>query len=168
MAATSWNPKQPRIRATASGGVPEIRVFPEATTSSYKAGALVYLDASNGHVTILGEVGAVIAGIAQKDATGTTSADAPVMIFKPGDDIIMRCYDESDAAEVDADNFKAGFTYDTEIDSDGVAYAEIDTESATANEWVFVAPVLDSAGDSTTEGVFQLELHANQWAAKAE
>ena len=168
MAATSWNPLQPRIRATASGGIPEIRTMAEAAGQSYKAGDLVYLDATNGLVTALAEIGAVIAGIVQEDASGTASTAAHVQLIKPGDDVLIRCYDESDAAEVAANTFKVGFTYDTEVDANIVAYAEIDTEHATTGEWIFIAPVLDASGASTNWGVFQLELHANELAgAKA-
>ena len=168
MAATSWNPKQPRIRATAGGGIPEIRTMKEAASQSYKAGALVYLDSSNGLVTALADGGAVIAGIVQEDASGTVSTAAHVQIIKPGDDVLLICYDESDTAEVLASTYKAGFTYDTEIDANGVAYAEYDNEHATNVQWIFISPVLDAAGASTNWGVFQLELHANELAgAKA-
>jgi hypothetical protein len=168
MAATSWNPKQPRIRATAGGGIPDIRTFAEAASQSYKAGALVYFHASTGLVTALADGGAVIGGIVQEDASTTASTAAHVQIFKPGDEILMICYDESDTAEVSSSTYVPGMTYDTEIDANGVAYAEHDTENATNVQWIFISPVLDSTGTATNWGVFQLELHANQMAgAKA-
>jgi len=156
MAARAWNPACPRIRATASGGVPEIRKFPEAATQSYKAGALVYLDATNGRITLCGDSATLIAGIVQENASGTATTMQAVQLIKPGDEVVFRCYDASDAAEKSSSNFKAGFTYDIE-EIDGVAYAELDSEHATTEELIFICPVYDANGDATNDGVFQVE-----------
>lgn len=155
MAATSWDPLQPRI-IDAAGGVAPIYVFPEAATQSYKAGALVYLDATNGRVTAVANSGTLICGIAQKDASGVTSTNAPVQIIRPGDRLQVSCYDASDAAAKAASNFKAGFTYDIEV-VNGVAYAERDSEHATSEELIFIQPIYDVNGDSTNYGIFQVE-----------
>ena len=159
MAATSWNPKQPRLMPK-NGSIPEIFMFPEAAAQSYKAGALVYLDATNGRVTACADGATLITGIAMKDATTVTSADAPVQIIQPGDLLYITCYDESDGAEVAANTLKAGFTYDLEVDANGVCYAEYDTEHATTEELIFVQPVYDANGDSTNVGIFQVETTA--------
>ena len=159
MAATSWNPKCARIATDAGGGIAPIYKFKEAASQSYKAGALVYLDATNGLVTLVGDSGTLIAGIAQEDASGTTSTAAHVQIIRPGDRVYFTCYDASDAAEKAASNFKAGFTYDIEEIS-GVAYAEFDSGHATSEELIFIQPVYDANGTSTNVGIFQVEATA--------
>lgn len=155
MAATAWNPLQPRV-VDAGGNVAPIFTFPEAATQSYKAGAIVELVA--GAVTACDNAAARILGIAQEDATTTTSEDQDVQIFRPGDFIEMGCVD---AAATDvlvaASGLKAGYTYAIAIDSDGVCNADLNTEHATTEEVVFVQPVYDVLGDSTYRGIFCLE-----------
>lgn len=155
MAASSWNPLQPTIRG-AGGEIPPIYKFPEAATQSYKAGAVV--EAVGGAVTACDNAAARILGIAQADATGTTSADAYVQVTRPGDLIEMGCVD---AAATDvlvaASGLKAGYTYAIAIDGDGVCNADLNTEHATTEEIVFVQPVYDANGDSTYRGIFVLE-----------
>lgn len=159
MAATSWNPKCARIATDAGGGIAPIYSFPEAASQSYKAGALVYLDATNGRVTAVGDSGTLIAGIVQKDASGVTSTAMPVQIIRPGDRLYFTCWDDSDGAEKAASSYKAGFTYDIELVS-GVCYAEYDSENATTEELIFIQPVYDANGDSTNVGIFQVETTA--------
>lgn len=159
MAAQSWDLKQPRIIG-ADGGIAPIYKFPEAASQSYKAGALVYLDATNGRVTACADGATLITGIAQEDASGVTSADAHVQIIRPGDRLLITCYDESDGAEKAASSFKAGFTYDLEVDANGVCYAEYDTEHATTEELIFIQPVYDASGTSTNVGIFVVEATA--------
>ena len=155
MAATSFNPLQPRV-VDAGGNIAPIFVFPEAAVQSYKAGAVVELVA--GAVTACDNAADRILGIAQKDATGTTSADAPVQVFRPSDFIEMGCVD---AAATDvlvaASGLKAGYTYSIAIDSNGVCNADLNTEHATTEEVIFVQPVYDANGDSTYRGIFTLE-----------
>jgi len=152
----AWNKKQPRIRATADGGIAQILPCAEASGQSYKAGYLVYLDATNGLVTECTDSTALIAGIAQVSASGTASTVAPVQIIKPGDEVIFTCYGTTAVAEVAANTFKQGFTYDLE-EINGVCYAEIDSEHATTEELIFLRPIYDVNGDSTNQGVFQVE-----------
>lgn len=161
MAAKSWDPLNPRV-VDAAGGIAPIYKFKEAASQSYKAGALVYLDATNGLVTAVGDSGTLIGGIAQADASGTTSTAAYVQIIRPGDRVIFTCYDASDAATTSASNFKAGFTYDIEEIS-GVSYAEVDSAHATSEELIFIQPVYDATGASTTKGIFQIEATALNW-----
>ena len=151
-----WDPKNPRIQTDAGGGIAPIYEFPEAAGQSYEAGQLVYLDATNGRITEVDDSGTLIAGIAQEAASTTTSTMQAVQIIRPGDRVRFRCYDASDAAETAASNFKAGFTYDIERVS-GIAYAEVDSEHATTEELIFIAPVYDSTGTSTNDGYFQVE-----------
>lgn len=157
MAASSWDRNQPRIRATAAGGIPPIRKFPEAAGQTYKAGALVYLDATNGRITALADSGTKILGIAQEDASTTTSTRQAVQIINPGDEVLFQCWDASDGATVLADTLKAGFTYDVELDANLVSWAEYDSEHATTEELIFLEAVYDVNGTATTWGVFTLE-----------
>lgn len=158
MAATSWDKRQPYIRATAAGGIAPIRRFPEAASQTYKAGAVVYLDATNGRITEIANSGTKILGLVQEDASTTTSTRQAVQIINPGDEVYFLCYDASDAAQVAANTFKAGFTYDIELEAtDLVSYAEIDSEHATTEELIFLEAVYDVNGDSTNWGVFTLE-----------
>ncbi len=161
MAASSWNPKNPRILTDAGGGIAPIYKFKEGTaTQAYKGGALCYLDTSNGRVTgPVADSGDLIGGIAQEDASGTANTVARMQIIRPGDRMVFTCYDASDAAETAASNFKAGLTYDIE-EIDGVCYAEVDSEHATTENLTFIAAVLDSTGTSTNEGIFQVETNS--------
>lgn len=160
MAATSWDPLQPKIRG-AGGEIPPIYVFPEAASQTYKAGSVVELVA--GAVTACDNGAARILGIAQKDATGTTSADAPVQVARPGDLIEMRCVDDiaTDVA-VAASGFSAGQTYAIAIDDNGVCAADLSETNALTEELVFIQPVYDATGASTTRGIFVLESLAVQ------
>jgi len=155
MAATSWNPLQPKIRG-AGGEIPPIYKFPEAATQSYKAGSVVELVA--GKVTACDNGAARILGIAQSDASGTTDADAYVQVARPGDLIEMGCVDDIAAdTPVLASGFSAGQTYAIAIDADGVCNADLSETNALTEELVFVQPVYDATGASTYRGVFVLE-----------
>jgi hypothetical protein len=159
MAASSWNPKCPRIRGDASGRVAPIYSFPEGSTQTYKAGALVYLEASSGQITICADSADIIGGIVQEDATGTAGTSQKVQIVRAGDLVEFTCIDETDDGEVAADTLYAGNTYDIELNS-GVAYAEHDSEHATTENLHFVAPMYDSLGVSTNRGYFTIEINS--------
>ena len=157
MAASSWNPKCPRIRGDASGGIAPIYSFEEfSSTQAFKAGALVYLEAASGQVATCADSADLICGIAQEDATGTQGTAQKVQIIRPGDLVEFTCIDETDDSEVLANTLYAGNTYDIELNS-GVAYAEHDSENATTENLHFVAPIYDSFGVSTTRGYFTIE-----------
>jgi predicted RecA/RadA family phage recombinase len=64
--------------STISGGVYEIRRYPEAASQSFKKGELVYL--ASGKVTICGADPSLILGMAMEDATGTTDTSIAVAI----------------------------------------------------------------------------------------
>lgn len=156
MAASSWNVKNPRILTDAGGGIAPVYEFPEGSSQSYKAGALVYLETSSGQITIDTDSTTLIAGIVQEDASTTQTTKQKVQIIRPGDRMLFTCYDASDAAETSSSNFKAGFTYDIEEVS-GVSYAEVDAAHATTEELIFIQSVYDSLGAATNEGIFQVE-----------
>jgi hypothetical protein len=159
MAASSWNPKNARILTDAGGGIAPVYEFPEGSSQSYKAGALVYLDATNGYITACAASATKIAGIAMQDASTTLNTRQNVQIIRPGDRMTFLCFDDSDDAEVAANTLKPGFTYDIEVDS-GVSYAEHDSENATSEELIFIQAVYDSTGTSTNWGIFQIEATA--------
>ena len=75
--------QNPRIVETASGGLPQLEVLPEAAGQTYKAGQLVYSNA--GAITAVASDPTYVLGIAQTDASGTTSADAEIQIVQPHD-----------------------------------------------------------------------------------
>jgi hypothetical protein len=166
MASSSWNTKNPRILADAAGGIAPVYEFPEGSSQSYKAGALVYLEASSGQITIVTDSTTLIAGIVLEDASTTQTTLQKVQIVRPGDRMVFTCYDASDAAETAADNFKAGLTYDIEEIS-GVSYAEVDSAHATTEELHFIQAVYDAAGASTNQGIFSVETNALNFARSA-
>lgn len=167
MAASSWNPKTARIMADAGGGVPPIYEFPEGSTQGYKAGALVYLDATNGYITSCAGSTTKIAGVAQQDASGTLNTRQNIQIIRAGDRLAVLCFDDSDSAEVAANTLKPGFSYDLEVDS-GVSYAEHDSENATTEELVFIQAIYDSTGTSTNWGIFQVDGTALNFGANVD
>jgi len=160
MAATSWDPNQPKIRG-AGGEIPPIYKFKEAASQSFKAGAVV--EAVGGLIAAVADGEARILGIAMEDASGVTNAVIHVQVARPGDLIEMRCVDDiaTDAA-VAASGFSAGQTYAVAVDSNGVCAADLSETNALTEELVFLAPVYDSTGASTTRGIFVLESLAAQ------
>ncbi len=81
-----------------SGGdeIPEMKIYPEAADQTYLKGELVQLVA--GAVTEAAASAPAVIGIAQKDASGTTATDAPVILIKPEYIVRMRFSDGSAAA----------------------------------------------------------------------
>lgn len=67
------------------GGQPEVKIFPEAASQTYKAGAPLVFDTSDEAVKLATVTTVSFIGIALKDATGTTGKDAPVLIPTPLD-----------------------------------------------------------------------------------
>jgi len=155
MAATSWDPLQPKV-VDAGGNIAPIFKFKEAAGQTFKAGAVVELVA--GLVTLCDDEAARLLGIVQADASGTTSNPINVQVFRPGDFIEMSCID-ADATDVDtlASGFSAGQTYGISMDANSVCKADLTVTNALTEELVFVAPVLDATGASTYRGIFCLE-----------
>ena len=158
MAATSWDPLQPTVRG-AGGEIAPIYKFAEAASQTFKAGALVYTAA--GLITAVANDGTEILGIAMEDASGTTSAAIHVQVIRTGDLIEMRCVDDiaTDVA-VAASGFSPGHTYPVAVDSNGVCAAELAGIHDNTEELVFIQPVYDANGSSTTRGIFVLEVGA--------
>lgn len=70
-----------------NGTTPVIKTFQEGTGQSYKAGQLVKLSAGQVVITS-GNANEKILGLAMKDASGTATTAAPVLILSP--DVIFR------------------------------------------------------------------------------
>jgi predicted RecA/RadA family phage recombinase len=166
MAATSWNALNARILADAGGGVPPVYSFPEGSTQSYKAGALVVLEGTSGQINAYATDGEAICGVVLEDASGTQATMQKVQIVRAGDRIALLCWDTSDNALVAADTLKAGFTYAIEVIS-GVSYAEYDTEHATTENIHFIQAMYDSSGTSTNWGIFSVETNSLQFGKTA-
>ena len=158
MAATSWDPLQPKV-VDAGGNIAPIFKFKEAASQSFKAGAVVELVA--GLVTLCDDTADRLLGIVQSDASGTTSNPISVQVFRPGDFIEMSCID-ANATDVDtlASGFSAGQTYSISMDANSVCKADLNATHATTEELVFIAPVLDATGASTYRGIFTPEAQA--------
>ena len=157
MAATAWDPKQPRV-VSADGGIPPIYKFTEANSMSFKAGSVV--DFTGGGVTAVADAETRLGGIAMKDATtvSTGNIEIPVQVWKTGDRVDMLCVtNASSDVEVAASSFSQGQTYAIAVDGNGVCAADLATTHASTEELVFIQPVYDSNGDSTNRGIFVLE-----------
>lgn len=98
----------PRWYRAADGGLPIIRSYREADSQSFLVGQLVYL--SSGYVTATASDG-VILGIALKAATNVTSGHImiPVMIIRPGDEILIETIATSTATLATAANMGIGY-----------------------------------------------------------
>lgn len=149
MAATSWDPLQPRINYKA-GQVPHI-VYggTEEASQTFKAGCLVQWDTSTGEVQEVaaasgGAVTAtVVCGIVQKDATGTAGAAMPVELIDPSDEVIIRL--TTNGTDALASTFLPGQNYALYVDADQVFYA--DSNVTNQDMVTFIAPVYDVNGD---------------------
>ena len=154
MAATSWDPLQPFV-VDAGGGIAPIFSFAEAATQSGKAGSVVHLAA--GGVDNVADAETKFLGIQQSDSSGTTAAAIDVQVWRPGDFINFHCVATTADVATDADNFSPGQTYSVAVDGNGVCAADLATTHATTVELVFVQPIYDATGASTTRGIFCLE-----------
>ena len=149
MAASSWNPLQPRI-VTQSGGIPEILKFKEESSQVFKAGTPVKLDAGELEIATDGTVG--FAGIAQEDASTSASTLIAVQIVRPGDRVIAKVVTDGTAAL--PTTMVQGMAYGWYIDSSSVFFADVNDPST--HVLYYQAPVYDVNGDSTYWGYFTL------------
>lgn len=150
MAASEWNPLQPRIYRP--NGIAEILDFPEGgSTQAFKAGTPVKL--SSGQVIIATDGTTGLLGIAQETASGTQTTYRKVQVCRPHLDLIVaHCVTAGTAAL--ASTFTVGTAYDFYIDSDYVFHADVAATSGPI--LVFVQPIYDVNGDSTYWGLFEV------------
>jgi hypothetical protein len=148
MAATSWDPKQPSFLVR--GTLPEI-VYGETEKNSqtFKAGALVYIDGTNG-VAACADDATSIDGIAMKDATNVTSGNIEIPIMKVEPQHLLKMRVSSAGTAALASTATHGVRYAIDIDANGVATVDTaDSGTATKNCVQFVQPIYDVNGDST-------------------
>ena len=157
MAATSFDPRQPRI--VSRNGIPQIvHGAYEDDSESFVAGALVYLDASgsvNECVTGLTDID--IAGIALEDAVNSSSAsvygvhEVPFQAILPGDQIEMQVCNNSGSLEAANTTCKPGLAYDLK-DVSGLHY--VNSADTSKGALIFVEPILDADGTASYWGRF--------------
>ena len=150
MAATSYNPLQPRL-GIANGEVPEIINFPETAGQTFKAGTPVKLTTTAGTVREAEDGTTGFLGIAMKDASGTTNAAMPVMVCRVDTPIVARVTASGVAAL--ASTLTIGVVYDFLIDGTDFWYS---IEGTSGPVVIYEGPVYDVNGDSTVWGNFRL------------
>jgi len=85
----------------------------EDAQQSWIEGDFLTLDATTGETRVFTwNSDTILLGLAQKDATATTSEDAPVSQIWPGDIIAIDTYDSQATAAKDASAFIPGKTYE--------------------------------------------------------
>ena len=82
------------------GGEPQIEIYPEAASQSFKAGQLVYL--VGGKVTVCANNAQVVLGIANQDATTATDADIQVIVLDNQDILTCSVYHSTAASAITA------------------------------------------------------------------
>lgn len=123
----------------------------EAASQSYKAGQLVTISTTLNAVTTTtaGQVvgNNAIYGFAMKDATGTTSADAPIWVPEAGKEIQMLAGTAGTAVTVTTTLFPLNDCFDLFIDSNG--YCTVDSATETYAKVKVVGYIKDVNGDYT-------------------
>ena len=154
MAASSFDPRNPRV--VPREGVPRIvhNAWTEASAQSFVAGELVSIDAS-GDVTVSATgAGTAIYGIALADAGGSGASSSVTQLLKieQDDDVIMYITDGSGSGAAYT-NCVVGEDYDLLVTSHlhSVNYAD-----TTNPAFVFVEGIKDSTGAATQYGKFRI------------
>jgi len=170
MAVTSWDPRNPRIQPHAGGSIPQI-VYgrDEDASETFKAGELVYLDATGQVNSIPDSSGGTVpvAGIAMKDATTTSASNAieiPIMMITPETEILIQVANNSGTLEASDAACYPGLAYDLQAVSTNLQY--INSFDKTNPLFVYVGPVLNAAGASTYWGRFRLKYVESQFTAE--
>lgn len=90
------------VAYTVSGNSPLVRIFPEASSQTFKKGEFVYL--SGGYVTEVGDNPGVILGMAAEDAHNDSAGVYNVAVVIAHPDVVFRMnkVDSSDVAAVTA------------------------------------------------------------------
>lgn len=129
MATKSWDPKQPQLlSAPGRGGISAVNPnWTEAASQDFKAGCPVIL--SSGTVTELADASsgaftaaATALGIAMADASGTTGAAIPVLMFEPGQ--VWRFHITNDGTDALASTLTKGTNYGLYVDANQVVSAD--------------------------------------------
>lgn len=96
------------------GKAPLERVYPEASSQSFAAGALVYL--ASGKVTACADDAVTILGIAKTAASGTANTDISVQIIDIDDEFAATVYNATAASAITA-VASVGLKYPIQLDS---------------------------------------------------
>ena len=152
MAATEWNPLNPRFKPE-DGSIPEIIPFPEKATQTFKAGTPVKLTNGAGTVEIATDSTTGFLGIAQETGTSVTNALLKVSVCRAGTPIIARCAPSGTEA-LPSDTLLQGVAYDFYIDgTDGWFSIDSTTSGPVV---IYESPIYDAAGNETYWGNFRL------------
>ena len=146
MAATSFDPRNPRI-VSSNGKVPQVTSrYSEANSQSFKAGEPVYFASGGVTVAAVGDV--PLAGIALKDATNVSTGNVviQVQIIGPDDEVYIMVQDASGSYEAANTACVPGIAYDFNVASNLWA---IDSADVTNPKLVFVEALFDAAGAAT-------------------
>jgi hypothetical protein len=148
----------------------------EAASQSYNAGALVTFAISGQAVTAAtagqacGNV--ILGGFAVKDATGTTSADAPLYVPESNQEMLIMAGTAGTAVTVTTTLFPLLDNFDLYIDSNG--YCTVDSATETYSKVKVIGYVKDVNGDYTKwlrvipyEGSTGVTTDPCQWAGLA-
>lgn len=138
----------PSVLETQTGEVPEIRILPEAAGQSYKAGELVYL--VSGAVTVCATDPDEILGIAQEDASGTTSEDAPVEMIRSSYVYKIRC--TTAGTDYACSNFNEATAYSIIVSSN---VHSADNADDSTHVVIFLGDINDEAGSADYWGMFR-------------
>lgn len=154
MAATSNDPRNPRV--VPREGVPRIVYgnWTEASAQSFLAGELVSIDAS-GDVTVSATgASTAVYGIAVEDAegSGASSSVSALIKIEQDDDVIMLITDGSGSAAAHT-NCVVGEDYDLLVTSN---LHSVNYEDTTNPAFVFVEGLDDSTGTATNYGKFRI------------
>ena len=139
MAITSNDPRN---------GVPQITdKHTETNSQSFKAGELVYFDASGG-VLVAAAGTTPVAGVAMKDATNVTSGNIaiPVQLIRPDDEVLIQVEDGSGNLEAANTTCLPGIAYDIVVSSN---HHRLNSSDTTGGIFIFVEEILDANGDAT-------------------
>lgn len=132
-----------KVFGTISGNAPEVRVYPEAASQSFKAGQFVYL--ASGKVTVCGDDTTSILGMAVGDASTVTDTDCAVYIANFDTIFEMNVYHSSAGSAVTAIT-DVGGKKGLEVDSNKCYYA-LEEATALAFQVRFLSP-RDAVGDT--------------------
>ena len=165
MSAT-FDPRNPKIQAT-SGKVAQImHGYTEGAAQTFDAGQFVYL--VSGYVTVTADGNTPVMGIAQIDATNTSSASAkievPVQVIGPDDEVLIQVCDVSGSLQASNTTCVPGISYDLQTVSSTLHY--IDSSDVTNDKFVYLGPVKDATGAATYWGRFRPYYVENQATAE--
>ena len=150
MATTSFDPRNPTVLS--HYGVPQI-IPPilETASTDFKAGEMVYFASG---LPLVATASTTVCGIALEDSTNASPGTAmiPVQVIGPEDEVLIRVASDTSGTLALASTLIAGNDYAIDVTSN-LVYA--DSSDTSAGAFIFIAPVLDAAGDSTYWGRFK-------------